>query len=712
MYFQQERTILFRFMSCSNVSVSLIKFFAFSIILSWFSQIPAVKANHEDSLSAVLKEEFNPQTSNQLMLGLMIQTSRQMRITEPDKAIAYCMEIYRTALKLNETFYAGSALYEIGKIYSDKLMYFTSLEYSLKGYQLLMDSKQFTRGGYFLIGIGNCYFHLGHYQMAYGQYIKAYEIFESTSNFHGQAVAYNNIGLIKEELFQYDSAIFYFEKALDLRKQTYLPANLGHSYYYLGKVAVDQGDLNKARHYFDKAIPLLKSPVTDVSLQRDFYSTLGLLYFDYGRINDMEKKHQQAITLYQSSVHVLDSIHDRITIAKVYIEMGTSYTLFGRSDAAIHYFRKALALSDSLMDLKTSQECYKKMIAYFMSYRQTDSVFYYHTRFTMITDSLQHMMMRSKFNEIQQALKITEIENEATILKQKNLNYKLLTYSGILIVSFILIGILFYIIKLHQHKKQYAREINSRIEAEKEGEQLLQELQELNLSKDRFISIMAHDLRSPFNALMGFSDLLVDEISETEKPEQKKYALIIQQIARNSFQLLENLLTWSRLQLSRISIQPVIIDLFHEVSLVINIHAAGASKKSVQIHNTVGGNTTVFADLNMVQTILRNLLSNAIKYTPTGGRIEISAEAQDDMTIIRIRDNGIGVNPEIARLLFRDDEFITTKGTDNEGGSGLGLLLCKQMVEKNGGKIWIESTSAQGSIFAFSLPAFPSESEG
>jgi len=158
--------------------------------------------------------------------------------------------------------------------------------------------------------------------------------------------------------------------------------------------------------------------------------------------------------------------------------------------------------------------------------------------------------------------------------------------------------------------------------------------------------------------------------------------------------------------MGNIPFQPVPLQLYGEVSVVINSIMVQASRKSIQIHNQVHADIMVTADANMLQAILRNLISNAIKFTKTGGSVEVYSEANKGYQAIRVKDNGIGIAQNISEKLFREaDSMVSTNGTENEKGHGLGLLLCRYMVEKNGGTIWLDSTSGKGSTFAFTLPA-------
>jgi signal transduction histidine kinase len=239
---------------------------------------------------------------------------------------------------------------------------------------------------------------------------------------------------------------------------------------------------------------------------------------------------------------------------------------------------------------------------------------------------------------------------------------------------------------------------------EQKVEQRTQELAELNRTKDKFFSIIAHDLKNPFNTLLGFSELLLENMPMF-KPEQiEEYISIIFETSRSSYSLLENLLDWSRSQTGRIKLLKEEIDLYRIANENIKLLDSPALKKEIQLNNDIYPGTIAFADNNMINTVIRNLLSNAVKYTGLGGVINIDCEKKGDLLCIHVRDNGIGMKPEVVEKLFRIDESISTKGTADETGTGLGLILCKEFIERNGGRLWVESDPDEGSIFYFTIP--------
>lgn len=230
------------------------------------------------------------------------------------------------------------------------------------------------------------------------------------------------------------------------------------------------------------------------------------------------------------------------------------------------------------------------------------------------------------------------------------------------------------------------------------------QLQELNATKDKFFSIIGHDLRSPFAGIIGFSDFLLKNLKILSVAETDKYVGVINSSVKNTLDLLDNLLLWSKSQTGKISFSPKKIVLASIIREVITASNSIAKIKNISLNLNKADEFDVYADENMLLIILRNLISNAIKFTEMGGHVNISLRSIDKQVEITISDDGVGMSDEIRESLFDISSNVTTIGTADEKGSGLGLVLCKEFVLKHGGSIWVESEEGKGSDFKFTLP--------
>lgn len=248
------------------------------------------------------------------------------------------------------------------------------------------------------------------------------------------------------------------------------------------------------------------------------------------------------------------------------------------------------------------------------------------------------------------------------------------------------------------------RDITERKLTEKKLKEQTELLHELNIKKDKFLTIMAHDLKGPFNSILGLTELLVTEYDNISEEERISFIKMLHSSSNSTYKLLEDLLEWARLQRGHIEIKPEELNLMDLINESIEPSLANAAQKEITVIKNIKDYISVKADNNSIKTIIRNLFNNAIKYTPNGGFVEFNALQNENEIEISIADTGIGMSPDRISKLFRIETSHSRLGTNDESGTGLGLILCKDIVTKNDGKIWVESEPGKGSIFTFSIP--------
>ena len=235
------------------------------------------------------------------------------------------------------------------------------------------------------------------------------------------------------------------------------------------------------------------------------------------------------------------------------------------------------------------------------------------------------------------------------------------------------------------------------------------ELEEAIATKDLVFSIIAHDLKSPFNSILGFTELLKNKIRNLDVDKSEKLISSMYFQARNTYNLLENLLNWARSNSNQIEFKPVPCHISTICDAIINQVGDTAQLKNITINSFHKNESYAFADKNMLEVILRNLLSNALKYTETNGKIEIYSMPVGEFVEITVSDNGIGMTEEVKNKLFKSDLHESKPGTENERGTGLGLVICNDFIKRNNGKIWIENNKEKGTSFKFTLPIYKEE---
>jgi ligand-binding sensor domain-containing protein/signal transduction histidine kinase len=281
----------------------------------------------------------------------------------------------------------------------------------------------------------------------------------------------------------------------------------------------------------------------------------------------------------------------------------------------------------------------------------------------------------------------------------------------IYLVLFILSIVLF--IKMRERKLKHDKKILEQkviertLQIEEQNQLIIsknQELKELNRTKDKFFSIIGHDLGNQFNIIVGFSEILISNLKKLDARKIEYHLTNIYNSSRHANELLENLLTWAKMQTKAISFHPEVLNVHSKIIESIDLLEGAYTKKNIKITVVANNEIQIFADANMFSTVFRNILANAIKFTPENGNISVNMVIKEDFCEISVQDSGVGLSEENIQKLFRIDSNHSTLGTNGEKGTGLGLVLCKEFIEKHRGKIWVQSELGKGSQFTFTLP--------
>jgi len=270
--------------------------------------------------------------------------------------------------------------------------------------------------------------------------------------------------------------------------------------------------------------------------------------------------------------------------------------------------------------------------------------------------------------------------------------------------------------KLLREKKKLETNVLERtaeivLQKEKVEEQS-EELKDLNATKDTFFSILAHDLKNPFSNLYSMSELISKNYESLDEEEKLTMLRKMNKSTEFIYNLLENLLTWSNTQRGRIEYNPSSFSLSNLIQENLNLHRIPSENKGVSLKSDVVDDIQAYGDREMINTVLRNLMNNAVKFTDKEGSVKVSAMERDGYVEVRVEDKGVGISQENIKKLFRIDVKFKSAGTGGETGTGLGLILCKEFVEKNGGEIWVESGDGAGSAFIFNIPVTGQDTKG
>lgn len=263
------------------------------------------------------------------------------------------------------------------------------------------------------------------------------------------------------------------------------------------------------------------------------------------------------------------------------------------------------------------------------------------------------------------------------------------------------------VFRLRDYNKLEAELTQKNLEIEQQAKELEQQrtdFEALNSTKDKFFAIIAHDLKNPFSTVLGLSELLAREFESFDSDSLKNFISQIYRYSNNTYNLLENLLQWSMLQTGRMPMKPKMVNLNQIIEENVDLLSGNSRQKNIDIEVVSCSDCSAYVDSNQVTTVVRNLLSNAIKFTSANGKIVLTVDSVNDFWQVCIEDNGVGISSADLKKLFRIDSNPSRIGTSQEKGTGLGLILCKEFVEQNGGKIWVESKPGVGSKFCFTIP--------
>lgn len=508
---------------------------------------------------------------------------------------------------------------------------------------------------------------------------------------------YSNIGAAYRHAKDYEKSRQYFAKSLE----TIPPSNRKLKSKILNRLGDIQRDLGQIDSAFISYFASLSVAIpSDSSVLANNYNNLG----DLHRIN---RNYDSSLFYYYKAINHLNSSNDLGELAENYTSIANLNLNFNKTTGVVDNITKAINLLENRYSDYELYNAYEEAIAIYSKLGIKDSLIkYLHKIFDLEKNNgLERYETNMAIIELEQNLKIKE--NEYNLLMNQNEFQSLVNYLLVAIVILIaFLGILLF--RQIRNKKrenviliQQKNEINN---AKEELEIAYHDINDLNATKDKFFSIIAHDLRNPLGSFRDITKLLFDMHDDFSSEERIEFLALMKQSADKVYLLLDNLLEWSRSQRGLINYEPIDFNLYDLTQNTIDILQLSASKKELVISNQVNKNYIVYGDTNLINTILRNLISNAVKFTPNKGKVTLDANITDEGMVIMVKDTGVGLSEDAVSKLFRIDVNTTTLGTSNEKGSGLGLILSKEFVEMHKGRIWVDSTLGEGSSFSFLIP--------
>lgn len=546
--------------------------------------------------------------------------------------------------------------------------------------------------------LGLVYYDMGKLQEAYQNYLEALKIFEKLGDKANQAITLNNIGLVNMDIGNDEKAIRYFEKAITINMEINDNFNLSMNYSNLGVLYKGLEKYELALEYYNKSLV--------ISEKYGFTNDLARHYFNVGNVylkTDNEKLAKEnflkSLKISEEQGMDIGVLYNNFQISQLEVNDG----LFNDAEKRLNKV-EALIEKSGMATLRTDLlERYAQLEEKRGNYRKSLD---YYKKFKSYTDSMQEFARKDQIEEVQTKYETEKktLENEK-LMDQALLNKKIIQNQrllGLVIIISLLFLVLFSIV-IYRSRQRLRRAFDTLKTLNQEVVSQKEKLEEANETKDKMFSVIAHDLRAPFSSLIGFLDILTSEFEEMEDKEKKEMLEMVSNQSIKTFGLLENLLQWSMMQRGMIKLHLSHYNLFNIVHVQLMDLASRAKSKQIELVNKVPVGLEIYIDETVCKTILRNLVNNAIKFTGRGGVIKIEAIDNPDYVTIKVIDNGIGMTKEVSSDLFKSNIPVSTRGTDNETGSGLGLRIVRDFMELLKAEIKVESRPGEGSVFCLSF---------
>jgi len=617
----------------------------------------------------------------------------------PDKGLNYADKAYSFALKENNKTGIAKALQNKGICYWAKSELQLALKNHQKSLEIYEEIKNINGISSSFCNIGIVFDDLSDYKNALKYYLKSIKISEENGFTDLYIKTIGNISSIYLEQQNYSKAQEYIEEAIHLSKKQGDNSNTATHLNTMGAIYESQNNYKKAKTTYKKAHQLFKE-------NKNIFGTAVALY-NIGETEYHLKNYANAITYYNESLILSEKINDLIGVLLAYKSIGIIHKEQNHYNTALAYYKKSLNLANKLDSKDEKLELYNKYAELYKSTGKLDMSIIYLRKFILLKDSIYNESNSKQIAEMQTKYESEKKEKENELLRKNNKiqNLEITKQTNIrnsfIGISILIILIISILLNRFASKKKTNKLLilkNKVISNQRD------ELKKVNATKDKFLSIISHDLRSPFNSLLGITDLLVNDYNKIDDTQKKNLLTSLNTASQSTYELLENLLSWARAQRGKIEINKELLNLKKLIDASIAPYKYNASKKNIKIITNVPLNTICSIDRNTSMTFIGNLVNNAIKFTHEGGTITINYQQNKENVELHIIDTGVGMTPELIHKLFRIDIVNSSRGTNNEKGSALGLILCKEFIKLNGGNISVISEVEKGSKFIISLP--------
>ncbi len=654
---------------------------------------------NSDSLSNLLRS-----SSDKEKIAILFSQALVLQYNNPSQAISYANQVNELATKLNDADALAKNFQLVGSIYFSSGAFNKSKENYTQALNYYAQTKNEKAKADINYAIASINYAQGNMLIAVEGYLIGLRYYEEVNDKVGMLSTLSNLGSIYAKQNNFTKSIEYNLRALKLYEESSDKFRTVVVFDNIGNIYLRQGNYKKAKEYFTKSLKVY----TELNNNAGVSSTLNKL----GNIESKLDEEEDAILFYKRSLQISEDLKMQVLTVSNLNYLGESYFNLRQYESAIACYKQAMNIAKGI-GLKIELDvAYQGLADIYKITKETGKAQTFSALSSEMKDSLFNDSVVKKLADVtlsyESEKKQTQIEllskeqsiRESELLRERQIRNIFTAALSILIIVFLVL-VYFFI----QNKRIAKNLVKQKNELELKNTSILEQtekLNQLNTVKDRFFSIISHDLRNNLTTMKLYFDLISHP--EYEESDNKEITKNISSSVENTIDLLENLLIWASAQIKGVPIHIQKLNIHSITQENINLLNSASSQKHIEINNEITEDVTAYGDMDMIRLVLRNLIANAIKFTSENGIIKIKSGIKNNVCQISIIDNGVGISKSSMERLFNQHLNPTTKGTGNEKGTGLGLILCKDFIERNNGKIWVESEEGKGSTFTFELP--------
>jgi signal transduction histidine kinase len=643
----------------------------------------------ENPVKELEKQLNEPSFSVKERLRLLTRLSELIQDNEPIKAVRYGKRALELLQQVNDPSLEVRVLLSLTWASQNIAQYETALEYGLKAEKLALATNDKRSTGVVYNHIAQIYHQLGFLDRSLEYALWALKWSEKAEDKQNIAEACKNIGNVYDGMKNSKLALTHYRKSLEIWENLGDKKGLVRANNNIGMIYDKTGQPKKALEYYQKAFALAE--------ELNWQTGRGVTLTNIAGIYSELGKSTLSLEYNLKALEIGKKIGHKRLIAVLLSNIGVDYRKLGQYEKALQYVYQALEIAEEIKNKDIIRNFYEELFYIYAAMKDSKQAFHYFEKYKATNDEIFSEESQKNISELWTKFK-TE-EKQAELERQKLIRNLLV---ALFLLVLILAGVIF---NRYSIKKKAERQLK---ESEKK-------LRAMNMSKDKLFSIIAHDLGGPLNSILLSSGYLEKKYQNIPEEEVKEFLHQIYENTDHLAKLLDNLLQWAVSQLGKFEVEPETLDLKQLTEDTIALVEPSAREKHIRLASQVNEDTFAWADKRMVETIVRNLVSNAVKYSYQEGKVNISSQSNGEFLEVSVADTGVGIPADKLNNLFDPYAYNSTQGTAGERGVGLGLVLCKELVEKNRGAIRVESNNNSktftGTRVIFTLPTAPSTKE-